>query len=159
VADKYSQISKSREKEDWQTLVQVCWRWQGLVFASPRRLNLRLVCTPRTPVLETLDTWPTFPLVVHCYGDYPISGIDNILAALKYRDRICKIDIEHKEAFPWKEVLAVMEEPFPKLTDLMLASHDTMWENSALPDTLLGGSAPRLRLLHLDRIPFPGLPP
>lgn len=27
-----------------------------------------------------------------------------------------------------------------------------------LPDTLLGGSAPRLRLLELDRIPFPGLP-
>jgi hypothetical protein len=151
------------EVEVWQLLVHVCERWRSVVFGSPRRLTLRLVCTPRTPVLETLDIWPAFPLVVHCYGDYPISGMDNILAALKYRDRICKINIEDGEAlealeeFPWEEVLAVMEEPFPELTDLMLASHNIWWK-PILPDSFLGGSAPRLRLLQLDRIPFPGLP-
>ena len=32
-----------REIESWQSLVHVCRRWRGLVFASPRRLNLRLV--------------------------------------------------------------------------------------------------------------------
>ena len=35
-----------RETEAWQTLVHVCRRWRYLVFGSPRRLNLRLCCTP-----------------------------------------------------------------------------------------------------------------
>jgi hypothetical protein len=41
------------------------------------------------------------------------------------------------------------------LTDLRLQSNG---ETSALPDSFLGGSAPRLEVLWLDRIPFPGLP-
>jgi hypothetical protein len=144
------------EAEVWQLLVHVCQRWRSVVFESPRRLNLRLVCTPRTQVLETLDIWPAFPLVIYCDSDhgYPISGIDNILAALKYRDRICEINIEHNEEFLWEKVLEVMEEPFPELTDLMLASHDMV----ILPDAFMGGSAPRLRLLQLDGILFPRLP-
>ena len=27
--------------EAWQTLVHVCRRWRSIIFASPRRLNLR----------------------------------------------------------------------------------------------------------------------
>jgi hypothetical protein len=143
------------EAEVWQLLVHVCQRWRSVVFGSPRRLNLRLVCTPRTQVLETLDIWPAFPLVVYCDSDhdYPISGIDNILAALKCRDRICKIEIEDNEEFPWEKVLEVMEEPFQELTDLILASDDMV----ILPDAFMGGSAPRLRLLQLDGILFPRL--
>jgi hypothetical protein len=30
--------------EEWQTLVHVCRRWRRVVFRSPCRLNLRLVC-------------------------------------------------------------------------------------------------------------------
>jgi hypothetical protein len=41
--------------EGWQSLVHVCQRWRGVVFGSPRRLNLRLVATNRTPVRDTLD--------------------------------------------------------------------------------------------------------
>src|SRR6266700_3384297 len=39
----------------WQSLVHVCRRWRGLVFGSPRRLNLQLCCTTKTPARETLD--------------------------------------------------------------------------------------------------------
>jgi hypothetical protein len=55
------QFSKRRVKEDWQTLVQVCRRWRCLVFASPRRLNLRLVCTPGTPAMDTRLAAPASP--------------------------------------------------------------------------------------------------
>ncbi len=32
----------------------VCQKWRSVVFGSPRRLNLRLLCTKRTPVREML---------------------------------------------------------------------------------------------------------
>lgn len=140
--------------EVWKLLVHVCQLWRGVVFGSPHHLNLQLVCTPRTPVPESLDIWPAFPLVVHCCGNYPISGIDNILAALKYRDRVCKINVEYNEKFPWKEILAVMEVLLPKLTDLILSSDG----RNPLPDTFLGGSALRLRFFELVCVPFRGLP-
>jgi hypothetical protein len=39
-------------------------QWRTLVLESPRRLNLRLFCTPKTPVKDTLDVWPALPLIV-----------------------------------------------------------------------------------------------
>ena len=53
--------------------------------------------------------------------------------------------------------MAAMEVPFPELTDLGFSTrHKT--EPVPLPDSFLGGSAPRLQFLYLDGIPFPGLP-
>jgi hypothetical protein len=57
-----------------------------------------------------------------------------------------------------EEVLAAMQVPFPKMTDLQLWSHDKSLPVIPVPDSFLGGSAPRLRIFHLDGIPFPGLP-
>ncbi|KAI0249327.1 hypothetical protein BJV78DRAFT_1362967, partial [Lactifluus subvellereus] len=48
-----------------------------------------------------------------------------------------------------------MQEPFPALTLLQLRTCETA---PALPDMFLGGSAPRLQVLDLRGIPFPGLP-
>ncbi|KAI0295429.1 hypothetical protein B0F90DRAFT_1750905, partial [Multifurca ochricompacta] len=39
---------------DWHTMVHVCRRWRQLIFASPRRLELQLVCKSRTPVKRIL---------------------------------------------------------------------------------------------------------
>jgi hypothetical protein len=39
--------------EGWQTLVHVCRKWRSAIFESPRRLNLRLVCTSVTPARDT----------------------------------------------------------------------------------------------------------
>ena len=41
--------------EEWQTLVHVCRRWRSVVFGSPHRLNLRLVCSAKTPARDMLD--------------------------------------------------------------------------------------------------------
>src|SRR5712691_8316953 len=41
----------------WRTLIRVCQRWRGLVFASPHHLNVRVVCTARTRMEEILAAW------------------------------------------------------------------------------------------------------
>src|SRR6266852_504548 len=48
----------------WHPLVHVCRRWRSLVFGSPRRLDLKLYCTLKTPTRDSLDIWPALPLVV-----------------------------------------------------------------------------------------------
>ena len=68
--------------EAWQSLVHVCRRWRNLVFRSPRRLNLQLYFTPKTPAKDTLDVWPALPLIVR--GETALSsGTDNVIAALR----------------------------------------------------------------------------
>ena len=148
-----------RDMEDWQSLVHVCRRWRCVVFGSPRRLNLRLVCEPGTPARETLDVWPALPLVIDIDGDYFSTSADEIVFALGYRDRICRIDLrEVTRGLEWDKVLAAMQVPFPALTNLRLRCRRDGPDLSILPDTFLGGSAPRLQYLDIYCIPFPGIP-
>ena len=48
----------------WHVLVHVCRRWRYLVFASPRRLNLRLAYHGHRPISEVLDAWPVLPITL-----------------------------------------------------------------------------------------------
>jgi hypothetical protein len=61
-----------------------------------------------------------------------------------------------------EEVLAAMQQPFPALTDLAIwCRNDGLLEDEmrpVVPESFLGGSAPRLQHLELNRVPFPGLP-
>ncbi|KAI9451450.1 hypothetical protein BJY52DRAFT_1352059 [Lactarius psammicola] len=66
---------------EWQ-LVHVCQRWRYLVFASPSRLNLELLCTHGTPVRKGLGCWPVFPIIVD-YDDVSPKDEDNVIAALE----------------------------------------------------------------------------
>jgi F-box-like len=145
------------EIEEWQTLVHVCRRWRSVVFGSPRRLNLRLVCFPETPARDTLNVWPSLPLLIRDSG-LPTEDLDldDIIAVLERSDRIVKIDFSYVNGPEWENVLATMRQPFPELTFLSLTSQDGMV--SVLPYTFLGAHAPRLQSLNLTRIPFPGLP-
>ena len=145
-----------REIEKWQSLVHVCRRWRNIVFGSPCRLNLRLVGTPDTPVRDTLEVWPPLPLLVEDY-DFPddrTEGLDNTIAILEHMDRVCQIELT-VDASSFEVVSSAMQAPFPELSHLRLNSYD---EVSALPDSFLGGSVPRLRYLSMMGIPFPGLP-
>jgi hypothetical protein len=144
-----------KEIEPWQTLVHVCQRWRSVVFGSPRRLNLRLVCTAKTPAGDTLDVWPTLPLIIQNRDGLTV-GVNNIIAALERRDPVVKIELTHVNSSSLEKVLAAMHVPFPELTDLRLWSDDETVP--ALPDSFLGRSAPRLEYLLLYGIPFPGLP-
>jgi F-box-like len=147
-----TQLLTQRE-EAWQSLVHVCRRWRSIIFASPRYLNLQLVCSDTTPARDMLDVWPALPLIISHYGGYRAGGADNIIAVLERRDRVCQITVQssNMEIF-----LAAMQQPFPELTDLSLCFYSTTVP--VVPDSFLGGSAPRLEHLLLDGIPFPGLP-
>ena len=145
-----------RYRAKWINLVHVCRRWRSVVFQSPRRLNLRLFCTPATPTRDTLDIWPPLPLIICDFDEY-IKGRsfsdDNIIAALEHNDRVCQIDLTGLDSHSGGITdSAAMQKPFPELTDLAFRG-----QGQILPDSFLGGTAPRLRSLYLEWAPFPGL--
>ncbi|KAI9457881.1 hypothetical protein F5148DRAFT_338744 [Russula earlei] len=125
----------------WHTLVHVCQRWRHVVFASPRRLNLRLQYRGQRPMSEMLDVWPVLPVVVisHRFSSF----LENLVGALEseHRHRICEINLFNIPTSEWERLAAAMQKPFPELTD-----------------SFSGGSAPFLRYLSLENCPFPGLP-
>ena len=139
----------------WQSLVHVCQRWRSVVFGSPCRLKLQLVCTARTPASDTLDVWPALPLSILCDDEYRTPSVGNVIAALKRSNRVCNITLLGVPSSHLENILPAMQRPFPELTHLKLHLY-----NETLPvllDSILGGSAPLLRVLSLDGIPFPGL--
>ena len=146
-------IYKDRREKAWRLLVHVCRRWRSVVFGSPGHLDLQLVCTGRTPTRDRLDVWPTLPLIVQV-GYEPILSVDNIIAALERRDRVCHIDVGVSSS-NLEMILAAMQQPFPELTVLRLQSYNRTV--AVVPDPFLGGFAPRLEYLSLERILFPGL--
>jgi hypothetical protein len=141
----------------WQLLVHVCRRWRGLVFGSPRHLNLQLFCTTRTPARETLDVWPVLPL--HIQGDVSETSVDNVIALLELSDRICQIELNlgFDTTSQIEKLWTAMQVPFPELAALYL-SFGSVSSVPVFPDLFLGGSAPRLRHLALNSIPLSGLP-
>ena len=141
----------------WQVLVHVCRRWRNLVFRSPRRLNLQLLCTPRTPAKDKLDVWPALPLIV--LGDMIMTfGTDDVIAALGQSNRVCGVSLWLLARWQLEKVLAAMQVPFPALTELWLSSLHDETLMSAIPDSFLGGSAKSLQYFRLNGIPFPGMP-
>jgi hypothetical protein len=134
----------------------VCRRWRYIVFASPLRLHLTLFCKGSKPVRDMLDIWPPLPILIQDHR-CPREGADNIIAALEHNDRVCQISIEVEEVL--SSVLGrfakAMQEPFPELTHLGLWSANGT--TLVVPETFLGGSAPRLQYCHMDYLPFPAL--
>ena len=142
-------------------MTQVCRRWRYVILGSPLRLDLRLVCTMTTPVSRLLDIWPPFPITVYLPYTFPVAhmtenGLKNIIAALECRDRISNIVINNISGPDLKKLVNVLLEPLPLLTRFIMWSTDQSmpW----LPETFLGGSAPRLQNLQLWGIPFPSFP-
>ena len=136
----------------WQRLVHVCRRWRGIIFQSPRRLDLQILCTALKPVRKMLDIWQALPLIIWVGNSPPAWGMENVIAALEHRDRISRISIDHTSNLVLETLLPMMQEPFPALEFLDL---DT---RGSIPESFLGGSAPHLRYLYLEAISFPALP-
>jgi hypothetical protein len=135
--------------EAWQTLVHVCQRWRNVVFGSPRRLDLVLNCTPGTH-RDKLNVWPPLPLLILDRGRLTIrlDDIQNIVALLGHSDRVRRISLTKISSSHYLEnVLAATQKPFPQLTYLALRPPygPTRVKMPVVPDSFLGGSAPRLR--------------
>jgi hypothetical protein len=151
---------KPRRDRWWRMLVQVCQRWRNLVFGSPRVLDLQLRFTDRTPVKTMLDVWPAIPIFMKQVCQRVSWGFpaDNILATLEHHgDRVCAIELYWLPGWLLQLIGNAMRKPFPALTDLCLYS-DVEPFPAALPDSFLGGSAPSLRTLTLDRVAYRALP-
>ena len=151
-------VNEATRTQEWHVLVHVCRRWRNVVFASPRRLDLRLLCTTRTPVRARLAIWPAFPIAITGRVDRTslVAVTDNIVAALEHKDRVCHIDLKQIPNSLLEEISVALEQPFPALTDVALDSNHKL--EPVLLNTLLGGSAPRLQSLRLIGIPFPAIP-
>ena len=150
-------VNEARCEDAWHKLVHVCQRWRCIIFASPRRLHLALLCTDNRSVKKMLDTWPALPIVIAAdmRSYLPRPGATGIITALEHHSRVVGIRIS---GIPRSllEKIVEMEKLFSMLTDLVLTSND--WDYAPiLPDSFLGESAPRLRSLSLEGIPFPGL--
>ncbi len=144
-------------RDSWHTLVDVCQRWRDVVFAMPRYLDLQFDCTNETPVKvlkEILEIWP-IPIAISCHqSGSRVQGILNIAAVLKRRDRLRGVCFRGNLNPLLTRFAAALSKPFPELTSLQLSSADN--DNPfVLPDSFLGGFAPRLRSLKLHGIPFP----
>ena len=152
--------NSSSDRWRWRTLTQVCRKWRNLVFTSPRRLDLRVVCSDTTPTRTSLDIWPPFPIIVICLTHLNTScenGVENIMAALEHYDRTCEIYIMNINGSALEKLANVMNGPFPALTAF------TLWASGesapVFTEKFLGGSAPpRLRSLNIRGIPFPTFP-
>ena len=148
----------SYKEDTWHTLVHVCRRWRYVVFGSPRRLDLRLLCV-NGRLVKTLDIWPELPIVIHVDDNRICQppSVTDVISVLKRHDRVCKIYIGTVPNSFLEEV-AMMSEPFPALIELELVSFNPDAPIlPALPDSFLCGSVPSLRRLTLWGIPFPGI--
>ncbi|KAH9971484.1 hypothetical protein BGW80DRAFT_1460451 [Lactifluus volemus] len=117
---------------------------------SPPSLHRKDSCEEDTGCLAPL------PVEIECFCVYPWEE-DNVIAALERRNRVREIFL-HEIVIPLEHLAATMQEPFPELESLSLQMPWADTTVPALPNTFLGGSAPRLRSLHLSHIPFPTLP-
>ena len=144
----------------WHTLVHVCRRWRQIIFASPNRLDLRILCTHRTPVRKSLDIWPPFPIAVD-YGYHWISiqvahdDEDNIIAALEHPDRVRYLGLD-LTGMQLEKMIPVMQDSFPVLISLDIYLNDGY--SLVLPADYLGGSAPCLQEIKFSNFPYPALP-
>jgi hypothetical protein len=80
----------------WYKFAQVCQQWRQVIFASPIRLDLQLVCTYGTPVADMLAHSPPLPLIIYYLRrnfDPTVQDELNILLALEHRDRVCRIGL------------------------------------------------------------------
>ena len=166
VFNSYRQIHQDPEDHPWNwcTLTQVCQRWRNVVLASPRRLDLCLLCTHKTPVRRSLDQWPSLPIVIRYCASLQFKppspeDEDNVIAALEHHNRVRGIQLAVTSSLLGK-IVKLMQVSFPRLTSLSLwldkgRSNCTV---PNLPNSFLGGYAPLLRDLSLIGIPFPDLP-
>ncbi|KAH9037544.1 hypothetical protein EDB84DRAFT_1138083 [Lactarius hengduanensis] len=142
----------------WHLLVHVCQTWRQLIFASPLRLDLKILCTYGTPVRTHLGIWPAFPIIIRYSNLWtPITpnDEDNIISALEHRDRVCDVGLVELGSSRLEKLVTMMQEPFPVLARLYICS--ILKDLPSIPAKFLGGSAPCLQEISLSRIPFPTL--
>ena len=142
----------------WYT-VHVCRRWQQIVFASPFRLNIQLLCTYGTHVRKHLNIWPTFPINIEYLGRRDVGGTseDNVIAALEQPDRVSAVSLLLK-GLQIRRIAMVMQKPFPELRPLWLWKYHRSNDIRILPSGFLGDLRHVYGKFWSAGIAFPALP-
>ena len=138
----------------WRNLSHVCQRWRHLIHESAFFLNMHILCTNGTPLLETLDHLPPLPLFIkykHKRMTTTEPDKSGIYHAIRLRDRLRRIKLQLPSSLLY-DVLMLMDKPFPILQRLSLLSTDDNITLLAIPKTFL---APNLRHLALSSIRLP----
>jgi hypothetical protein len=72
--------------------------------------------------------------------------MDDVIAELEHNDRICQITLYFDTTLQIEKLWTAMQVPFPELATLYLSFGGVSFV-PVLPDSFLGGSAPRLQYL------------
>ena len=146
----------------WLRLAHICSRWRVILFSSPHRLSLRLLCTYGTPVRNNLGCWPDLPLIIdYTYpSDNDFQRLtpydeDNVVAALENSARVRYVRTYVTSSLARKMATA-MQNSFPALSHLWLSSKDE--DVPTFHDAFFGRLASSLRVAHLEGIRIPSLP-
>ena len=144
---------------NWCILVHVCRRWRQIIFESPHRLNLRILCTYRTPVRTNLGIWPAFPIVLELCSQGLLEPQDehNVITTLQHKDRVCSVRL-YTTGSQLAKAVTFLQEPLPMLTDLYMRPTGLTSDRPVLTAEFLGGSAPNLLEITLHSTSFPALP-
>jgi hypothetical protein len=143
----------------WYTLAHVCQQWRRVLFATPTRLGITLVCKSRTPVADLLaNSPPSLPLVVYWGNPGTFDTEDSVksaVVALGDRDRVRRITLRVSEKSLCM-AFSSMRGCFPTLETLQLccSSEFGLDKNTALSSPF---EAPNLRHLQLSDLKL--LPP
>ena len=138
--------------------MKVCRRWRYLILGSAIYLNLRLVCSPGTPVAEMLAHSPSFPLIIfHDDNDRDLTpeAEGRIMFALENRDRVQRIYLMVSLPSLRKVIMAIGGQ-FPLLEFLHIIAPFGHNAHVVLPATF---RAPRLNYLVLKHFTSPIGPP
>ncbi|KAH9991017.1 hypothetical protein BJV77DRAFT_560521 [Russula vinacea] len=155
IFDFYRLGAMDRGLWNWLRLSHVCKRWRHIISMSPRRLDLRILCTSGAAIKSTLDSWPTLPLVISYGWRRRLKHIPrNVIDALRHPDRLCKIDLNVTSSMTGPIVKAI-QKPCQVLEDIHITINDTQGPSILVRNAFLGGSAPHLRKIELDGIAFP----
>ena len=154
----------SSEAWEWHRLIHVCRWWRSLVLASPRRLDLRLTYTFKYGfhvMKKAMESWPTLPIDVWHPSRarwYRPEYEDDASFALQHPNRIRDINLSLTRSLLLK-IRAQFLASFPALEYLRLELEYREAESQpTLPVGFLGGSASRLRHIHLIGVASPTFP-
>ena len=148
-------MDRSQERPwRWHRLAHVCRKWRQVIFRSPRRLELRILCDSGAPIGSILASWPTLPLVAKLYAGRTSERIPrNVMVALRRPDRLCEIDL-HVTSSMFTSIVGVTQKSCRALESIRITV-DVPGPSILVRSAFLGGSAPHLREIKLDGIAFP----
>ncbi|KAH9955841.1 hypothetical protein BC827DRAFT_826044 [Russula dissimulans] len=126
----------------------------GLVFASPRSLNLRLEYGGHRPMSEVLDAWPILPIsLISAFGPSNKQW-DNNVAALESEqsNRICEISILELTNWHDAEAISGADRTLPPTRSVLPALAKLMFRGAYeyLEDLLAQIDAPLLGDLYIE---------